>query len=229
MKCDSDQFSLQRITSNSDPLLWQFMDLVIEDFPMNELLRPSEFHRAVTGANSDLVNDALPHLLVLVDKKEPVGSPIAGLCMCEWNPEVSCLTIWYLSIRYELRSRGLGQLLYQKVIEHAASSFGTMVAVLLEVELPELCETPIQRKNAEKRIEFYRRLGYRFAVNILYVQHVGWVPSYTRGPSSEPGLTMHLGIHSISPLSDKEATLILLKRFGNHILQPDGVVEIEFR
>lgn len=84
--------------------------------------------------------------------------------------------IWldYMAIDERFQSAGYGTLLFNKLAEHRAGSIG----VFLEVEKVGSAD-PEERRDQERRIEFYHRLGaQRVAVDYLYPGPAGGTPMH---------------------------------------------------
>ena len=79
------------------------------------------------------------------------------------------------------------------------------VAVLIEVERPDLAHTEVERVLAERRIAFYRRQGARLLEGVHYVQSVGL---------HQPPLSMHVMLHPLQSLDAETAFCLARAVFG---------------
>jgi ribosomal protein S18 acetylase RimI-like enzyme len=93
-------------------------------------------------------------------------------------PKQGYLALWYLAVHRRMRSKGVGAAVMRQLI--ATAQRDGYRAIVFEVEDPDHVEgdSPAEvrkcRALAERRIQFYRRLGARLAANLIYYQKVGW-------------------------------------------------------
>lgn len=171
-------FRLHELSRLDDPLLLPWLDLYETSFPPNEKVLVSDhlrvLHRKAQGEGQGET------LLAAVDPAGTLGA-MARYEVCR-DPDVAWL--WYLAVRPELRNRGLGAWIYRHLLGEIAAA--GLEAALFEVEIPTLAHSEEERRFAERRIHFYRRLGAFLVEGIDYEQSVG---------SHCPPTPMHLMVH----------------------------------
>ncbi len=112
--------------------------------------------------------------------------------------------LWYLAVCPEHRSQGIGAKLYKTIIK----SLDCVRAVVYEIERPDQMPDETQRRLAERRMEFYRRMGGRIALNLRFWMSVGdW----------QPRTLMYLVIHQLQPISVEDVLRIFYNLF------PEGI------
>jgi GNAT superfamily N-acetyltransferase len=181
-------FKLVEITTLHDDLLLPWLDLYETLFPANERMLVSYYLailRAKMGgeANHD-------HLLAAVDE----NNRFLGLMHFLTVPETQGACLWYLGVRPDLHSQGLGSRMFHELCQTLRA--GHVQALLFEVEMPERVETPLQRDLALRRIAFYRRQGAFLLQGIEYWQDVG---------AHQSPIPMHLMVCPLCSLNAEEA------------------------
>jgi len=130
-----------------------------------------------------------------------------GLAHYVLIPEHHLAWLWMFAVMPEVRNRGVGTTFYGEIVGRLP--VGT-VAMLLEVERPDLASTEAERRLAERRIAFYRRQGARLLEGVHYVQSVG--------PHQLP-LPMHVMLHPLRPLDAEQMFRYAQAVFGDAITQ----------
>jgi ribosomal protein S18 acetylase RimI-like enzyme len=187
---------ITEITNLDDDLLIPWLDLYETAFPPAERMLVSFYLRLFKEKWSN------HHLLAV--QREGV---FVGLAHYVVIPEHHLAWLWMFAVTPEARNRGVGAAIYRDVVGHLP--MGT-VAMLLEVERPDLAHTEADRRLAERRIAFYRRQGARLLAGVHYVQSVG--------PHQSP-LSMHVMIHPLQALDAEAAFQSAHAVFGDAITQ----------
>ncbi len=186
----------------ADKWLSPWLDLYETAFPASERVLVSaqlEIVRAhQIGASLD------DHLLTVTD----ASGAFVGLIQYQQISDLRLTLLSYMAVMPTSRGRGLGSRFYAEVLARARSDGS--VLLLLEVERPDQAESDVNRRWAERRIEFYRRLGARMLEGIHYEQVVGW---------HQPPLPMHLMAHALAPLDDRQVFEKVHQIFGSQIIQ----------
>jgi ribosomal protein S18 acetylase RimI-like enzyme len=189
-------FSVVAITRLDDEWLCPWLDLYETTFPPEERNLISFFLHTLKESN--------PGHFMLAGLYEQT---LAALAYYVLIPEQRLAWFWYLAIAPALRGHGLGTAMYRTVL---ASLPADTRAMLLEVERPDLAETPAQREIRERRIGLYHRLGARTLGGIHYLQSVG---------PHQPSIPMHVMIHPLAPLDAATAFTLAYTVFGDAITQ----------
>ena len=199
-----DEFTFLEITSLEDGLLLPWLDLYETAFPPNEKVLVSHFLALLKAKAEGQGEDEF--MLAAVDS----SGALLGLACYQHMPEARLAVLWYLAVRLQARNRGLGGKFY----DHIASLVNRTgcQALLLEVEIPELCETVELAELAARRINFYRRHGALVLQGVDYLQYVGW---------HQPPTPMYIMVHPFQPL-DAQACFDLAKAYAGDALAQSG-------
>ncbi len=182
----------------NDPLLLPWLDLYETAFPPRERLLVSAILSMVTtGAAGEG-----PQLLAAVDDNKA----FAGMAMLGRPLDGSVGHLWFFAVEPQLRNHSVGATLYRQILQDLRES--GCRALFLEVEIPDLAETPEGRALAERRIGFYRRFGARRLTGIDYLQRVGW--------HQEP-LPMYLMVQLLAELTAQDALALAYGVFGTDL------------
>ena len=213
--------SIVEICALDDPLLLPWLDLYETAFPPGERILVSHvlnvLHNRARGV------DHGSHLLAAVqDGDEPpagvaatnVGPSqkknFAGIIF-DYEPRDSAAAfLWYFAVDPRQRGQGLGTRVYQRLLERLDPQ---VRALIFDLEDPAFMKTEAAVRQAERRIEFYRRLGARLLGGICYVQTVG---------PHQPPLPLLLMVHPIKEISPQEAFELAREEFGGEILSQVG-------
>jgi GNAT superfamily N-acetyltransferase len=170
MDTNTELTTISEIVQLSDPRLDAFMDIYQVSLNPREQVLVSHFIRLLRdGPGPD------NHLLVA-----DLDAQVVGMAYYRYRDVGELGKIcwpWYMAVRPEFRSRGIGGRILQDIF-HAAVRAGC-TGVLLEVEKPEVMGEIGTQEDVEwagRRIEFYRRHGARRVDGVRYVQSVGWQP-----------------------------------------------------
>lgn len=194
-------YSLVELSSRSDPLLPNWLDLYETSFPLNERLLVSSFLHLLEKKEQGQEEGV--SLSALLDEEKRLVGMAAYQILAQ--PPVGFL--WYIAVSPALRGRGLGTAYYQAIVERV---FQAADVLLFEVEAPEHCTEAEVRRNAERRIAFYQRNGAALLTGIHYLQSVG---------SHVPPTPMHLMIHARRPVTAPEAFAIARNLFDGAVSQ----------
>lgn len=189
-------FSITAITRLDDDLLLPWLDLYETAFPANERMLVSFYLR--------LLKEQWPNHHLLAIQRE---GQFVGLTHYVVIAEHHLAWLWMFAVTPEARNHGLGAAIYREIVGRLP--VGT-VAMLLEVERPDLAHTAADRQLAERRIAFYRRQGARLLDGVHYVQSVG--------PHQLP-LAMHIMVHPLQPVDAPTAFRLAHTLFGDAITQ----------
>ncbi len=187
---------ITEITTLDDNLLIPWLDLYETAFPANERMLVSFYLR--------LLKEKWPNHHLLAVQCEGI---FVGLVHYVVIAEHRLAWLWMFAVTPESRNLGLGAAIYWDVV--ARLPVGT-VAMLLEVERPDLAHTDADRQLAARRIAFYRRQGAQLLDGVHYVQSVG--------PHQSP-LAMHVMVHLLQPMDADAAFQLARAVFGDAITQ----------
>lgn len=191
---------ITEITDPDDDLLLPWLDLYETAFPPPERMLVSFYLRLLREKRDGLHPDH--HLLAV--QREGV---FVGLAHYVIIPEEHLAWLWMFAVTPEARNQGLGAAIYGEIKRRLPP--GT-VAMLIEVERPDLAHTEAERELAERRIAFYRRQGAQLLEGVYYVQSVG---------PHQPPLPMHVMLHPLQTLDAEWAFVLTCAVFGNSITQ----------
>ena len=191
---------ITEITDLDDDLLLPWLDLYETAFPPAERMLVSFYLRLLREKQEGLHSDH--HLLAV--QREGV---FVGLAHYVVVAEHNLAWLWMFAVTPEARNQGLGAAIYADVVRRLPA--GT-VAMLIEVERPDLAHTDAERRLAERRIAFYRRQGARLLEGVHYVQSVG---------PHQPPLPMHVMIHPLQPLDAGTAFRLAHAVFDDAVTQ----------
>ncbi len=169
---------ITEINDLNDDLLLPWLDLYETAFPPTERMLVSFYLRLLREKREGLQ----PNHHLLAVQREGV---FVGLAHYVMIAEHNLAWLWMFAVTPEARNLGIGAAIYRDIV--ARLCVGT-VAMLLEVERPDLAHTEAERELAERRIAFYRRQGARLLEGVHYVQSVG--------PHQAP-LPMHVMFHPL--------------------------------
>lgn len=169
-------------------LLPDWLDLFEVSFPPEEKVLVSRFLKLLkdkaVGENQD------SHMLAALDE----NNQIAGIMRFDNDPGTRISYFWYLAVRSNTRSRGIGSACFAEVLRCATEA--GMRALIFEVEIPEEQSDPAHREYAQGRIGFYRKQGAQLLGGIHYVQTVA---------PHQPEIPMHIMVRPIEPVTPSEA------------------------
>ncbi len=196
----SPALSFHRIVSLQDEGYDDWLNLYQQSFPLNEQMLVGSLNKMLRGGEEGGV--ATTFLLV----RDESGAAV-GMALYESAAKCGCAALWYLAVRSDVRSRGLGGATYREIVSRVRAASSEIKALVYEVELPETAEEDSVRALAVRRIEFYRRNGAKLVGGLHYVQSVGW---------QEP-VPMHLMIHPFAELSPEQALEMLQCKLGEEV------------
>jgi hypothetical protein len=184
----ADQVSYLEITRLEDDLLLSWLNLYEVSFPPEEKVLVSNFLTHLKdkekSGNSRLVMLAAVHN----------QTDLAGIACYQVFSEFKVSMLWYLAVASRLHNHGLGAEIYQEVVRRINPTQCT--ALIMEVEIPELCLSLDARQLSARRIGFYRRQGAFRLGGIHYLQSVG---------EHLPATPMHILVHPFKPISPQIA------------------------
>jgi GNAT superfamily N-acetyltransferase len=186
---------ITEITDLNDDLLLPWLDLYETAFPPAERMLISFYLRLLRDKREGLYPDH--HLLAVQYEGDFVG--LAHYVTVE---EQRITWLWMFAVTPEARNRGIGTAIYQDIVRRLPA--GT-VAILIEVERPDLAHTEAERRLAERRIAFYRRQGAKLLEGVHYVQSVG---------PHQPPLPMHVMFHPLQVLDADRAFALARATFA---------------
>jgi GNAT superfamily N-acetyltransferase len=188
------------ITDLDDDLLLSWLDLYETAFPPPERMLVSFYLQLLREKRDGLHSD---HHLLAVQREDV----FVGLVHYVVVAEHRLAWLWMFAVTPEARNQGVGAAIYADIVRRLPA--GT-VAVLIEVERPDLAHTEDERRLAERRIAFYRRQGAQLLEGVHYVQSVG---------PHQPPLPMLMMIHPLLPLDANAAFELACAVFGDDITQ----------
>lgn len=192
--------NITEITTLDDDLLIPWLDLYEIAFPPAERMLVSFYLRLLREKQHGLQPD---HHLLAVQR----DGIFVGLAHYVIVAEHDLAWLWMFAVTPEMRNHGVGAAIYGEIVGRLP--VGT-VAMLLEVERPDLAHTEAEHQLAERRIAFYRRQGARLLEGVHYIQSVG--------PHQSP-LPMHVMLHPLQPLDAETAFHYAQTVFGDAITQ----------
>ena len=191
---------LTEITDLDDDLLFPWLDLYETAFPPAERMLVSFYLRLLREKQAGLQSDhrlwAAQHAGVFV-----------GLAHDVVVAEPRLAWLWMFAVTPQARNQGVGAAMYGEIARRLPTE---TVAVLIEVERPDLARTEAERALSERRIAFYRRQGARLLEGVHYVQSVG---------AHQPPLPMHVMLHPLQPLDAETAFRCAQAVFGDALTQ----------
>jgi GNAT superfamily N-acetyltransferase len=197
-----DDIFYTEITHIEDDLLLPWLDLYETAFPPNEkILVSNHLETLKIKARGEAQDDIF---LAALDSQ----GKLLGMARFQILPEVHAAILWYLAVTPRERSQGLGSKIYQEIIRRIG--LVNVHALVMEVEIPELCHSEETRQFADRRIRFYHRHGARQLTGIHCLQHVGW---------HQPPTPMHILIHPLQRLEPQAAFDLAKCIFGDHLTQ----------
>jgi GNAT superfamily N-acetyltransferase len=191
---------ITEITDPDNALLLPWLDLYETAFPPPERMLVSFYLRLLREKRDGLHQ----HHHLLAAQREGV---FVGLAHYVEAAEHHLAWLWMFAVSPETRNQGIGATIYADVVRRLPA--GT-IAVLIEVERPDLAHTEAERRFAERRIAFYRRQGAQLLGGVHYVQSVG---------PHQPPLPMCVMIHPLLPLDADAAFGLACAVLGDAITQ----------
>lgn len=202
---------ITEITTPDDDLLLPWLDLYEIAFPPAERMLVSFYLRLLREKRDGLWPD---HNLLAVQRE----GVFVGLAHYVVVAEQDLVWLWMFAVTPEARNQGVGAAIYGEIVRCLPA--GT-VAVLIEVERPDLAHTEAERELAERRIAFYRRQGARLLEGVHYVQSVG---------PHQPPLPMHVMLHPLQALDAETAFALARAVFvgsgGGETITQTGVLSL---
>lgn len=202
---------ITEITTPDDDLLLPWLDLYEIAFPPAERMLVSFYLRLLREKRDGLWPD---HNLLAVQRE----GVFVGLAHYVVVAEQDLVWLWMFAVTPEARNQGVGAAIYGEIVRRLPA--GT-VAVLIEVERPDLAHTEAERELAERRIAFYRRQGARLLEGVHYVQSVGL---------HQPPLPMHVMLHPLQALDAETAFALARAVFvgggGGETITQTGVLSL---
>ncbi|HNT25067.1 MAG TPA: GNAT family N-acetyltransferase [Anaerolineales bacterium] len=214
--------TLHAITDLNDPLLPEWLELYEASFPPNERLPVSYLQELVAAGSpgDELLAATLPDPTAAHGRAQFVGlvyyeflksvTPAPGQPVCSVPG-----FLWYMAVKPQLRSQGLGAAIYRLAFQHCQQK--GCCAWLIEVEKPELAQTPEEKDFASRRIRFYQRQGARLLRGISYIAQLG---------EHQPDTPMHVMIHSQAPLTP-QAAFAYAQYISGGVLIQSGKLRLE--
>jgi len=184
----TEQVSYVEITRLEDDLLLPWLDLYEITFPPEEKILVSNFLTHLK--NKANKNGAGFFMLAAVQSQ----TTLVGIACFQVFPEQRAAMLWYLAVGSRQRNQGLGGEIYQEIIRRIDPA--KYSALIMEVEIPELCHTQEARQYATRRIGFYQRQGAFRLGGVRYLQFVG---------KHLPPTPMHILVHPFRPISPQAA------------------------
>lgn len=195
---ESDKVLLRELTDINDDLLLPWLDLYETAFPPNERdLVSSKLQLLKTKMRNE---PSQTHMVAVVDATEA----LLGLLHYQYASDPSVALLWYFAVETSFRGRGLGSNTYNQFTEQLRNS-GVRVLVF-EVEIPAMAKSEEDKDFAQRRIQFYQRLGAKLLDGIDYLQYAG---------SHQPPTPMYIMVHPFEPMSAEEAFTIAKEIFGD--------------
>ncbi len=179
-----------------DDLLLPWLDLYETAFPPIERMLVSFYLRLLRAKGEGPWSDH--HLLAV--QREGVFVGLAHYVMISAH---NIGWLWMFAVTPEARNQGVGAAMYDKLLHRLPAE---TVALLIEVERPDLAHTEAERQLAERRIAFYHRQGARLLEGVHYIQSVG---------PHQPSLPMHVMLHPLQPLDAETAFCLACAAFGS--------------
>lgn len=184
----SEPLEFVEIDGVDHDLLPDWLDLYEVSFPPEEKVLVSSFLRLLRAKSAGRKQESC--MLAALDGT----GEMVGIMRFDADSDTHIAYFWYLAIRPETRSRGLGSACFSEVLKRATEA--GMRALVFEVEIPEEQPNPEHRELAQRRIGFYRRQGAMLLGGIHYVHSVG---------PHQPEVLMHIMVRPIEPVSPREA------------------------
>lgn len=195
---------ISEITDLDDDLLLPWLDLYETAFP------PAE--RMLVSFCIRLLKERWPNHHLLAVQREDV---FVGLAYYMVIPEHKLAWLCMFAVTPEARNHGVGAAIYADIVRRLPAG---IIAVLIEVERPDLAQTEVERALAERRIAFYRRQGARLLEGVYYLQSVG--------PHQAP-LPMHVMLHPLQALDAETAYALVQAVFvGGETIKQTGVLSL---
>lgn len=196
---------ITEIADLNDDMLLPWLDLYETAFPPAERVLVSFYLRLLRDKQAGLQPN---HHLLAVQR----ARVFVGLAHYAVMAEHKLAWLWMFAVMPEARNHGVGAAIYGEIVRRLPA--GT-IAMLIEVERPDLAHTKAERELAERRIAFYRRQGARLLEGVHYVQSVG---------PHQPPLPMHVMLHPLAPLDAEMAFRCAQAAFGDAITQTGALI-----
>ena len=203
---DSIKLRLVEIVDINDDFLLPWLDLYESAFPPNERGLISEQLGLLKAKKiGNVTNESI---VAAIDETKS----LKGIIQYEVVPGLSAALLWYFALTPECRGKGFGTQMYKELINKLAAE--QIRILIFEVERPDRATSNEARQMAERRIEFYRRLGAKVLLSVHYLQYVG---------PHQPPTPMHLMVHPLHPL-DAEAAFALIKQIFHDAIEQVGLL-----
>lgn len=190
---------LVKINDPGDPLFSDFwVPLYMQAFPEDERL-PVEYH-----AESMQKEDR--HVYVITDEESrPVG--LARFDIYTHDKLGRYAYLMYAAVSESYRNKGYGSLLLDKITEISEAERPLPAALALEVENPDKMATQEEQDFARRRIEFYRRNGFKLLTGVRHLISV---------PDHDP-VDMHVMVKSLDGMEiDAETALLIAQDLSDN-------------
>ena len=197
-------FNLLGLRGLDDANLLPWLELYETAFPAPERLLVAAVLRMIR----DQVEGSSEMFLSAIS-----AGTFAGLVHYERFPAERVAGLWYLAVNPTIRGGGLGSRIYETLWRELTDA--GYRALVFEVEIPELAATGEIRQFAERRIEFYRRLGTRLLTGVDHIQHVG---------AHQPPVAMHVMVHAAGECSPEQGFQFARVVLGDSVRQRDSML-----
>jgi hypothetical protein len=159
--------TFHEIVDPADPLFDSFwLPLYRSAFPDDERV-PEDEHVAALAAQDE-------HVVVGMDGDQPVS--MARFDVIAESSAGPYGYLMYMAVADAAISRGHGQQMFGEILRRLAGSAHAPRLLIFEVQRPELDQSIEPHQSADRRIDFYRRLGAHVLKGVDYVQHVPGQP-----------------------------------------------------
>jgi ribosomal protein S18 acetylase RimI-like enzyme len=127
----------------------------------------------------------------------------AAMLRYDLGKEPGIAYLWYIAVHPDARGGGIGSACFNEVVRRAQEA--GLRGVIFEVEVPEHFDDPERRRNACRRIEFYRRQGALVLTGIRYIQQL----------RNQPPIPLHIMVRPIENITPGEALEIAQRLFDD--------------
>lgn len=203
---------IHEMTGPDDPRWPAWKALYEECFPPHERMSEAYFVGMLEARSAGAPEADGKHMLAAGGAE--TGDPVAAIAYYEEEAGAGLAFLWYLAVRPDFRSKGLGSALYRELVARAAASGAR--ALVFEVEMPERAG----RESAEAGAYAARRTGWYEARGALLLEGVDYVQEVDTGVPPTP---MRLMFHPLAPrdmpLDPQQAFDLAKQLFGDNLTQ----------